>query len=222
MSQDSAICRMIALCLIITSVLFAGCSTPVSPAPETGIIQLATAPAGAEIYVDREYRGTTPSAIPAITTGDHSLEFRHQGYEHWIEPITVTKGSVTNISVALRQIPATLPVTFATINAPGEKLTSPQIHVDGYWSLPPSSGTSSSTQLLVHTESFNVGSADAREVTVSANLYYADRQICWNRIYLGTLKTGDHVSKETMVTCTLPSGLNSPDLTIRFENVVVS
>jgi hypothetical protein len=74
----------------------------------------------------------------------------------------------------------------------------------------------------VHADSFNVGYADAREVTVTATLYYAGRQVCWNTIYLGTLKAGSHVTKDTMVYCTLPSGISSPDLTIQFDNVVVT
>ena len=83
-------------------------------------------------------------------------------------------------------------------------------------------GTAVPTPLLVHADGFNVGHADAREVTVSANLYYGGRQVCWNTIYLGTLKAGGHVTKDSMVFCTLPSNLNSPDLTIRFENIVVT
>jgi hypothetical protein len=74
----------------------------------------------------------------------------------------------------------------------------------------------------VHADGFNVGDADARVVTASANLYYGGRQICWKTVYLGTLKAGGHVATDTMVSCPLPSNLNSGDVTLRFENVIVT
>ena len=120
-------------------------------------------------------------------------------------------------------IPTTLPVTFttATILEPEKDL--PQIHVDGYWAYPEGrSSTTNPVPLIVHAEAFNVGYTDAREVTVSANFYYTSRMICWNTLYLGTLKAGDHVSTDTQVSCSLPSVFSGPDLVVRFENLVVT
>jgi hypothetical protein len=76
--------------------------------------------------------------------------------------------------------------------------------------------------LLVHTEAFNVGSADAREVTVVANFYYETRLVCWNTMYLGTLQAGGHSSKDTMVSCTLPTPISSQNLAVQFDDLVVT
>ncbi len=87
------------------------------------------------------------------------------------------------------------------------------------------SGAESQTNpvpLLVHTEAFNVGSTDARVVTVSATFWYENRQVCWNTIYLGTLKAGSHVARDSMVTCTLPSPFTIVDLSVGFTNLVVT
>ena len=132
---------------------------------------------------------------------------------------------MANVSATLNAIPVTaMPVTFATATVPTLRPGYPEIHIDGYWTWP--QGVSSSTEnpvpLLIHADGFNIGDADARVVTASANLYYAGHQVCWKTVYFGTLKAGGHVSTDTMVSCSLPSNIKSGDLTIRFENVVVS
>lgn len=221
MQLQSFVPGTIAICLLASIVFLAGCSSPDLP-QETGSVQIISTPPGAEIYLDHEYRGTTPGNVTGILAGTHTLELRKDRYEPWSASFTVTKGSAGTLPVTLVGIPTALPVTFTTTRHPAATTDLPQIHIDGYWTYPPSAGTGNPVPLLVHVDGFNVGDADAREVTVSGNLYYQGRQICWNTIYLGTLKAGGHVAKDTMVSCTLPSGLNTPDLTIRFENVVVN
>lgn len=133
---------------------------------------------------------------------------------------------MVNVSVTLDTIPTTaMPVTFESAMIPKTVQRGvPEISIDGYWTYPQgiSSSTESPVPLLVHADGFNVGDADAREVTVSANLYYGGHEICWKTVYLGTLKAGGHVTTDTMVSCPLPSNLNNGDLSIRFENVVVT
>jgi hypothetical protein len=74
----------------------------------------------------------------------------------------------------------------------------------------------------VHIDGANVGNADAREVTTSANMYFEGRQICWTKVYLGTIQAGGHVTKDTMMSCSLPSDANSQNLKIEFENVLIT
>jgi hypothetical protein len=217
--------RIIALCLVVLSVFLAGCdSAPVRP-QETGSVRILSSPAGAEIYLDGEYRGTTPATVTVVPAGNHTLEIRESGYERWSSPVTVRAGSMLNVSATLAAIPTTaLPVTFATATIPIVQRGVPAIHIDGYWTYPQgfSGSTARPVPLIVHTDGFNVGDADAREVTASANLYYGGHEICWKTVYLGTLKAGGHVTTDTMVFCPLPSNLNNGDLSLRFENVVVT
>jgi len=225
MQRVSAMFLSIVTCLVVLGVFLAGCSTAPALPQETGAVRILSSPSGAEIYLDDEYRGTTPAAITAIAAGNHTLEVRTDGYDRWSAPVTIKAGNMLNVSATLSVIPITaMPVTFVTAASPPSRRGIPEIHIDGYWTYPQGtgSGTENPVPLLVHAEGFNTGDADAREVTVSANLYYHGHEICWKTVYLGTLKAGGHVATDTMVSCPLPSGLSSGDLTIRFENVVVT
>ena len=225
MQCRTAVPGTIALCLLVLSVFLAGCDSAPVRLQENGSVRILSSPAGAEIYLDSEYRGTTPATVTAVPAGNHVLEIRESGYDRWSAPVTVKAGGMLDISATLVAIPATaMPVTYATAPVPTIQQDGPEIYIDGYWAYPQgiSGSTASPVPLLVHTEGFNVGDADAREVTVSANLYYVGHEICWKTIYLGTLKAGGHVTTDTMISCPLPSNLNSGDLTIRFENGVVT
>jgi uncharacterized protein YceK len=211
--------RTIAICLLVLGAFLSGCST--TNDHTTGTVQVASSPSGAEVYLDKESHGTTPNTITAVPAGSHTVELRENGYDTSSAPVTVTSGSTANITAALVPVLATMPVTFAT-STPAAKNDLPQIHIDGYWTYPSVRSDSNPVPLLVHVDGFNVDSMDAREVTVSANLYYKGRQYCWNTIYLGTLRAGGHVAKDTMVSCTLPSGLSDTDLIVKFENVGVT
>ncbi|MDD4138437.1 MAG: PEGA domain-containing protein [Methanoregula sp.] len=222
MSRNHFLLIGLVFCIVMLGVFLAGCSSP-APLQETGAIHITSVPAGAEIYLDTEYHGTTPATITAVPAGNHTIEIRKTGYEFWSTTFTVTNGSNGTIPALLVSVPVTLPVTFATKKSSPAKNDLPEIHVDGYWIYPQGkTSTTNPVPLIVHTEAFNVGSADAREVTVSANFYYEGRMICWNTLYLGTLKTGDHVSTDTQVSCLLPSVFSDPDLVVRFENLVVT
>ena len=211
------------LILLILASVLAGCTAEPPLVPETGSVQVTSSPSGAEVYLDSEYRGTTPVTLPAVMAGSHIIEVRLAGTERWTAPVSVTSGSTVRLQALLVPVPATLPVTFAPAGSATPRPGTPQIHVDGYWTYPPGTDTTTNpVLLLVHTEAFNVGSGDAREVTVSANLWYEGRMVCWNTVYLGTLSAGSHISRDSMVSCTLPSPLKSADLSIRFDNLVVS
>jgi len=211
------------LIILLLASLFAGCTATPPPLLKTGSVQVTSSPSGAEVYLDYEYQGTTPVTIPSVAAGSHVVEVRLTGYERWTAPVSVTTGSTATLPALLIPIPATLPVTFAPAKSVTPPPGTPQIHVDGYWTYPPGTDTTTNpVLLLVHTEAFNVGSGDAREVTVSANLWYEGRMVCWNTVYLGTLLSGGHVARDSMVSCTLPSPITSADLSIRFDNLVVS
>lgn len=223
MLHNSPVIPLSALVLVVLA-LFSGCTAPTPlSAPEVGTVQVTSTPPGAGVYLDNEYKGTTPVTINEVPAGTHSVEVRRDGYERWISQVTFSKGSAGTLTASLVPVPATLPVTFAPTTAPTLRPDLPQIHVDGYWTYPQGrEGTGNPVALLVHTDAFNVGYAGAREVTVSANFYAEGRQVCWNTVYLGTLAAGGHVARESLVHCTLPSGLSSQDLSVRFENLVVT
>ena len=211
---------LIILTLLAGAVLVAGCNNPVIE-PETGTIIVTSVPEGAEVYLDNEYRGTTPVTIRSVPAGTHQVELRRDGYERWSVPVTVTGGGTSTVPANLVVIVTTLPVT-VVIPTVVVRNDQPRIHIDGFWTYPQRQNTVNPVPLIIHVNGDNVGDAEAREVTVAANLYYEGRMVCWNTVYLGTLEAGGHVSKDTMVSCTLPSGLSDADLVVKFENIVVT
>jgi hypothetical protein len=205
---------------ILLCIVTAGCSTPAVPTPGNGSIQVNSVPPGAEIWLDGEFRATTPGTISGVPAGHHWADIRMGGYENVSYPVTVTNGGLAGITATLVSLPKTLPVTRMPTPLPSVNL--PQIRVDGYWTYPQGrSSTENPVPLVVHTEAFNIGTAGAREVNVSANFYYNGRMVCWNTVYLGTLAAGGHVSRDTMVTCPLPFPRSDADLEVRFENAVI-
>jgi len=212
--------QKIVICILVLCVFLCGCTEPL---PEkTGSVIITSSPPGAEVYLDNEYHGTTPNTINAVPAGNHTVEIRERGYTTWSRNITVTSRSSASFSPSLvpgaTTVPTTVPVTIATM----PKKDIPQIHIDGYWTWPATRSYTNPESLLVHVEGANVGYADAREVTTSANMYFDGRQICWTKVYLGTIKAGGHVTIDTMMSCSLSSDANSQNLIIRFENVVIN
>ena len=113
----------VVLSVFLFFILFSGCTTETAPA--TGTIVLSSSPAGAEIYLDSQYRGSTPSTIAGVSPGQHTLEFRYPGYESWSSVITVPAGessyfaALTPVASAAGTVPAgsaTTSVTTVTVN----------------------------------------------------------------------------------------------------------
>ena len=209
-----------AIAILILSIFLCGCMTPLPD--KTGTVKITSSPSGAEVYLDNEYHGTTPGTISAVPTGNHTVEIRENAYNDWFQNITVTSGSTTSVSTTLIPVLTTIPTTPLVISTTMTKKDVPQIHIDGYWTWPAIRSYTTPEPVLVHVEGSNVGYADARDVTASANMYFGGRQICWTKVYLGTIKAGGHVTIDTMMSCSLPSDENTQDVKIAFENVVIN
>ena len=164
----------IVICLLALSVFLCGCTT--TPEEKTGVIQITSTPSGAEAYLDSEYHGTTPVTVKAVPAGNHTVEIRERGYNNWSSVITVTSGGTVPVSTSLVPVAVSTPTTTPTIKPAVAKKESPELHVDGYWTYPAVRSYSNPIVLFVHAEGANVGTADARVVTSSANLYYNEQQ----------------------------------------------
>ena len=89
-------------------------SSPVpAPAPPTGSVQavltekvrcnFSSTPSGAEITVDGNYVGNTPSEI-AVIPGTHVVVFSMAGFAEWKRELTVAGGSVVvNVTASLQK-----------------------------------------------------------------------------------------------------------------------
>ncbi|MFC1570901.1 PEGA domain-containing protein, partial [Candidatus Omnitrophota bacterium] len=62
----------------------------------TGLIYVATAPTGSEIYVnDKKYAKNTPTAIMELLPGEYSIELKLDGYKTWSQTVPVAKEKAT-------------------------------------------------------------------------------------------------------------------------------
>ncbi|MBR1370000.1 hypothetical protein RJ53_11135, partial [Methanocalculus chunghsingensis] len=69
--------------------------TPVPVPEETASIRFTSNPAGAEIFINGDLKGTTPMVVPGFTLGEHDVEYRLEGYERWGRQIVVTEAALT-------------------------------------------------------------------------------------------------------------------------------
>jgi hypothetical protein len=77
--------------ILLFCAFISGCTSPQDSVK--GSIQLTSSPSGAEIYLDHQFQGSTPSTIPNVVLGNHTLEFRYPGYQSWSDTISVPAGT---------------------------------------------------------------------------------------------------------------------------------
>ena len=77
--------------ILLFCAFISGCTSPQDSVK--GTIQLTSSPSGAEIYLDHQFQGSTPSTIPNVVPGNHTLEFRYPGYQSWSDTISVPSGT---------------------------------------------------------------------------------------------------------------------------------
>jgi hypothetical protein len=95
-NMDGKIVISILVCCVIISGCIAG--------QEKGTLQFTSSPSGAQVYLDSQYQGSTPSTITNVEQGNHTLEFRYPGYQSWSTAIVVSSGT-SNYYAALTRNP---------------------------------------------------------------------------------------------------------------------
>lgn len=88
--MNQKIDRKIVFSILLCYMLISGCIS--SQDSGKGTIQLTSSPSGAEVYLDNQFQGSTPSNISNVEQGDHTLEFRYPGYKSWSTGISVSSG----------------------------------------------------------------------------------------------------------------------------------
>lgn len=71
---------------------------------ETGSVEIASDPPGAEIYVDGKFIGQTPSTIP-LSSGPHHVEVKSAGKQSWVRDLEVLKDSRLTLHPVLEPSP---------------------------------------------------------------------------------------------------------------------
>jgi hypothetical protein len=84
-------------------------ATP-APTPTTGSISVFSAPSGADIHLDGAYKGTTPTTIPDVSSGSHTLKLEKYGYAEWLTSVHVASGVTESITAHLTAVDVSSPV----------------------------------------------------------------------------------------------------------------
>jgi hypothetical protein len=67
----------------------------------SGSLSVTTSPPGAQVYVDGGMKGITPTTIPGLSSGAHSIVLKMEGYQDITTSITITTGQVSEYSTGL-------------------------------------------------------------------------------------------------------------------------
>ena len=79
-------------------------------------VTISSTPAGAEIYVDQNFVGNTPSTVNA-PTGKHSISVKKPGFQEWVRELAISGGAIT---LTAELIPgSTGPATLTAERIPG-------------------------------------------------------------------------------------------------------
>jgi hypothetical protein len=134
--------RILATAILIFGIITAGCISPApqqaagTPKPTqtslyyygngtfnvngtlqqvNGTLHISSYPPGADIYIDNEYQCRGGCALPyLVSPGRHNVEFRLDGYETVVYPVTVEKGGMEGINITLEKKVGSRPVASAT------------------------------------------------------------------------------------------------------------
>jgi len=71
-----------------------GTATPLDAPAKAAMIAITSTPAGAEISVDHNFVGNTPSSV-AVSGGEHVVSVRKNGFNDWEREIKVSGGTVS-------------------------------------------------------------------------------------------------------------------------------
>jgi hypothetical protein len=83
------------------------------PAADSGTVVVASDPTGAEIYVDGDFVGQTPSTLH-VSGGLHHVELRAGGRKTWTREMQVNKGSQVSVKPVLEPAETTVPAAVKT------------------------------------------------------------------------------------------------------------
>ncbi len=72
-----------------------------SGAGNSGSIVASSSPAGAEVYLDNQFRGVAPVTIYNVPPGAHIVNMKLNGYADWSSSTDVPSGQVTQVAASL-------------------------------------------------------------------------------------------------------------------------
>jgi len=108
--RSNPFCRRIVLSLTLTllvTLVTPGCVSvqktgegKTQPPPATTNVAFSSEPGNCEVYVNGQFRGTTPVTL-YLAAGAHALEFRLAGYQTWSRELVVVAGDDTRVAATM-------------------------------------------------------------------------------------------------------------------------
>jgi hypothetical protein len=90
-----------ALTMLAACVSVHDSSRKAPPTPMT-TVEFESSPGSAEVYVDGEFRGSTPVRLQ-LAAGTHRVEIRLPGFQSWSRDLVVVAGDDTRVAARLEQ-----------------------------------------------------------------------------------------------------------------------
>lgn len=69
----------------------------------TGSLEVQSTPQNVQVYLDDLYKGITPVILNDVSSGDHMVILKLDGYQDWSSPVTITPGGEQIISGTLER-----------------------------------------------------------------------------------------------------------------------
>ncbi|MDD1716046.1 MAG: PEGA domain-containing protein, partial [Methanolinea sp.] len=77
-----------------------------TPVAKRGNLAVYSSPAGASVYADGNYYGTTPATVGNLAAGTHTVSLRLAGYTEYSTTVSVSAGSTTTLNPTLTSSPS--------------------------------------------------------------------------------------------------------------------
>ena len=98
---------------------------------QTGSIYATSNPTGANVYLDGAYKGVSPTTIPDVSVGSHTVKYTKSGYTDCQKTVTVTANQQTNVHCDLQTIPSDCKVQITS--DPSMQDRSSIVYANGYY-----------------------------------------------------------------------------------------
>ena len=71
----------------------------------SGSLSIVTTPAGADSYIDGQYRGPSPAIVANLAPGRHTVRLQKAGYDEYLSTVAVSAGQRTPVTVTFSRSP---------------------------------------------------------------------------------------------------------------------
>jgi len=79
--------------------------------PAYGFLTVYSSPSNAEVYIDGNYVGDTPLENYKLSTGEHIIKIKKEGYQDYNKTITINPAEIMKLEVTLSEKPGTLKIS---------------------------------------------------------------------------------------------------------------